>query len=195
MSFRRSVLAVLFSTLTFSSVASAELTQVEAGKFKVDASAVKRTIKWEGKGGKVEVAVDADKYTFTGTLTALDMGDEERTKHAKQDFKYGKFPTAKLEVDKKAVKVPAKDKEATEGTVQGKLTFLGKSRSVPVTYKAVREGSHVVVKAHFEFDYTDFRRIKKDDKDEPDPICRFKGTICVDPKVKISVFGLKLGDK
>lgn len=193
MSFRRSALAVLFSTLTLSSIASAELTQVEAGKFKVDASAVKRTIKWEGKGGKVEVTVNPDNYVFKGTVTALKMGDDDRTEHAKKDFKYDKFPSATLTVAKSAVKVPAKDKEKTEGTVKGTLNFLGKSKDdVVVKYKAERKGSHVVVSAHFEFDYTDFRR-KKDDK--PDEICRFGGTICVDPKVKVTVFGLKLGDK
>jgi hypothetical protein len=139
-------------------------------------------IEFSGKG-PFKVSTDGDKYTFTANLANLDMG--ERTDHTRADFDCGDkgaHKEAVLVVDKGAVKVPMKDKEATKGSVPGKLTLRKTTKDVTVKYKAVRHGSHVVVSANFSFDYTGFK--------VPE-ICKFKGTICVDKSVTISVSDLK----
>jgi polyisoprenoid-binding protein YceI len=182
----RSVLAVLFSVCTFSAIASADLTHLSEGKFKIEGAAKPKIgprLNFDGKGS-VKGEQQGDKIVFTADLkNKLDMG--ERTKHAKEDFECNKHPDAKLSVDKSAIKMPEDQKDST-GEVKGDLTLHGVTKSVKVKYKAKRMGSDIAVRGNFSFKYTDFG-IK--------PICRFNETICVEPDVKVSVEGVKLRDK
>jgi polyisoprenoid-binding protein YceI len=182
----RSLLAVLFSVCTFSAVASADLVKLDAGSFKIEGAAKPKIgpkLSFDGKG-TVSGEQKGDTIVFKADLkNKLDMG--ERTKHAKEDFECDKHPEAVLVVQKSAIKMPDDQKE-TEGTVDGDLTLHGVKKTVKVKYKAKRMGSDYAVKGNFSFDYTQFG-IK--------PICRFGGTICVEPTVKVSVNGVKLREK
>jgi polyisoprenoid-binding protein YceI len=186
MSSRRTLLAVLFSALTFSVTASADLSSVGPGKFRVDGAAKPKIgprLTFDGKG-PVTAREEGDKLIFEANLKALDMG--ERTEHAKEDFKCNKHPKATLVVDKSAIKLPD-DNKRSEGEVSGQLTLHGETKPVKVQYKAARTGSDFHVKsATFSFDYTKFG---------VPPICRFGKTICVEPMVKVTVTGLKLRQK
>jgi polyisoprenoid-binding protein YceI len=186
MSSRHTLLAVFFSALTFSVAASAGLTSIEAGKFKVEGAAKPKIgprLSFDGKG-HVSAKEEGDKVVFEADLKRLDMG--ERTEHAKEDFECKKHPVARLVVDKSAIKIP-EDNKKSEGQVSGMLTLHGETKPVKVSYKVARTGSDYHVKsASFSFDYTAFGVA---------PICRFGKTICVEPTVKVTVSGLKLRDK
>src|ERR1044071_5819660 len=120
-----SVLAVLFSVCTFSAIASADLTNLEAGSFRIEGSAKPKIgpkLNFDGKGS-VTGEQKGDKIVFKADLKRkLDMG--ERTKHAKEDFECDKHPDATLVVDKSAIKMPDDQKEAS-GDVSGQLTLHG----------------------------------------------------------------------
>lgn len=182
----RSLLAALFSVCTFSAVASADLTHLSEGHFKIEGAAKPKIgprLNFDGKGA-VKGEQQGDKIVFTADLkNKLDMG--ERTKHAKEDFECHKHPEAKLSVDKASIKMPEDQKE-TAGVAQGQFTLHGVTKTVKVHYKAKRMGSDYAVRGNFNFNYTEFG-IK--------PICRFNETICVEPNVKVSVGGVKLRDK
>jgi polyisoprenoid-binding protein YceI len=182
----RSVLAVLFSVCTFSAVASADLTHLSEGKFKIYGAArpkIGPQLKFDGKGS-VKGEQRGDKIVFTADLkNKLDMG--ERTKHAKEDFECDKHPDAKLSVEKAAIKMP-EDQKVSEGEVKGDFTLHGVTKSVKVTYKAKRMGSDIAVKGNFSFKYTDFGM---------KPICRFGKTICVEPDVRVTVEDVKFREK
>jgi len=187
MSSRRTLIAVLCSALTFSVAASAGLTSIESGRFKLEGAAKPKIgprLNFDGKG-PVTAKEEGSTIVFETNLQKhLDMG--ERTEHAKEDFKCKKHPTAKLVVEKSAIKLP-EDNKKTDGVVSGQLTLHGQTKPVKVKYTAARTGSDFHVKsASFTFDYTEFGVT---------PICRFGKTICVEPKVTVTVTGLKLRDK
>lgn len=182
----RSLLAVLFSVCTFSAVASADLSSLSEGRFKIEGAAKPKIgprLNFDGKGS-VRGEQQGDKIVFIADLkNKLDMG--ERTAHAKEDFECNKHPDAKLVVEKSAIKMPEDQKE-TSGHIKGELTLHGVTKPVRVHYTTKRMGSDYAVRGSFHFKYTEFG-IK--------PICRFKGSICVEPDVKVSVAGLKLREK
>lgn len=187
MSSRRTLIAVFFSALTFSLAASAGLTSIESGKYKVEGAAKPKIgprLKFDGKG-VVTAKEDGGKFVFVADLKdKLDMG--ERNEHTKEDFKCKEHPKATLVIDKGAIKMP-EDNKVEKGEVTGQLTLRGKTNPVKVSYVVKRTGSDYHVKdASFTFDYTKFGM---------EPICRFGKTICVESSVKITVHGLKLRDK
>jgi hypothetical protein len=188
----RSLLAaVLVSVCTFSLVASAANWE-PAGKgsftVKGTAKAPIGKIDFGGKSGPaaVEGKQDGDKLVFTASLGGLDMG--ERQEHTEKAFKpkskeHGK---ATLTVDKAKLKLPADQKEI-EGSVQGTFNYRGADETVTVSYTGSRTGSDFHVKsATFSFEYT---------KHNVEEICQFGGTICVQPKVFVTVKGVKFREK
>jgi hypothetical protein len=189
----RSLLAaVLVSVCTFSLVASAANWEgAGKGTFAIKAMAkppVLKAFSFEGKGGPeaVEGKQDGDKLVFTASLGGLDMG--ERQEHTEKAFKpkskeHGK---ATLTVDKAKLKLPADQKEI-EGSVQGTFNYRGADETVTVSYTGSRTGSDFHVKsATFSFEYT---------KHNVEEICQFGGTICVQPKVFVTVKGVKFREK
>lgn len=185
MSFRRTLLAVLLSAMTFSAVASAELKAKGSPKFAVNASAQvagKDVIDFSGSG-PFTAREEGDSLVFVASLDKLDMG--ERNEHTRKDFKIKGDSKAKLVVKKADVKLSEGDKaECKDRTVKGQLTFHGETKPVKVTYSAARKGDGFVVRnASFSFDYTQFGRPK---------ICRFLGSTCVKPQVTIKVKEVEL---
>jgi hypothetical protein len=187
----RSLLAaVLVSVCTFSLVASAANWEgAGKGTFAIKAMAkppVLKAFSFEGKGGPeaVEGKQDGDKLVFTATLGGLDMG--ERKDHTEEAFQckskdHGK---ATLTVDKAKLKLPA-DNQKVEGSVQGTFNYRGADEIVTVSYTGSRTGSDYHVKsATFSFDYT---------KHNVKQICKYK--VCVEPKVLVTVKGVKFREK
>jgi polyisoprenoid-binding protein YceI len=189
---RRIAFAALFSALTFSFVASADLALSGEGKFRIDGAAKPKIgprLKFDGRGTITSAKVEGGNLVLKADLVAKDKDGKdkfdlgERTEHAREDFRCKDHPTATLTVPRAELKVP-EDKQELEGTVTGQLKLKGQTKPVTVKYKVKRAGGDVFVKdAKFDFNYTDFGM---------EPICRFGKSICVEPKVFITVKYLKL---
>lgn len=186
--FRRSrlIVAVAVSSLTFSVIAFAALESLGSANYQVEAAAKPKIgprLEFDGKG-PATAKEEGGKLVFKADLKKLDMGN--RTSHMKEDFEVSKHPTVTLSIDKSKLKMPD-DKKKESDTVTGELELHGKKKPVKVKYSVARTGSDYHIKnATFSFKYTDFG-IKE--------ICRFKGTICVEPSVTIKVPQMKLRDK
>lgn len=69
-----------------------------------------------------------------------------RNIHTKEDLEADKFPTAKIQVPRSALKFPAAGAEAS-GDAKGKLTIHGQHRDVTFSYTAKRDGDVYKVKS------------------------------------------------
>ncbi|MGZ6163666.1 MAG: YceI family protein, partial [Myxococcaceae bacterium] len=66
-----------------------------------------------------------------------------------------KYPNAQLAVARTAIKFPAEG-QSTEGTVPATLALHGKSKTVPVHYRASRQGKSYEVKGDLKVDFREF---------------------------------------
>lgn len=178
--------AAALSTLTVSLVASAALVSIDSPKFTISGAAKPKVgprLEFSGTGPFSAREVRGN-LVFSAKMSNVDLG--ERTSHMREDCHADGHPDITLTVDKDKLKIPD-DNQRVVGDVPGSLKFHGQTKNVRLKYVAKRTGSDYHIKdAEFTFDYTSFGIPK---------ICRFKGTICVEPRVTIKVPQMKLRDK
>ena len=110
----------------------------------------------EGKSNELQVTDRPDALVITVPLGKLDTGISLRDHHMHEKYlQTPKYPNAQLAVARNAIKFPA-DGQTTEGTVPATLAFHGKSKTVPVHYKASRSGKAYDVKGDLKVDFRDF---------------------------------------
>ena len=197
--FRRiAVAAVAVCLTTFAIAADAAFNGVDKGHIKIDAVAKPGLGAFSGDVEGVDVKEADGKIIFTSDLgSRLKMGLRES--HCKEAFEVKKHPTVVLKIDRSKLKLPA-DNEKVSGEVMGDLTLHGvtngvrnkddKPEPVKVKYTVSRTGSDYHIKeAKFTFDYTKYIA-KPGEPAESGKICKLG--VCVDPKVTITVTGVKV---
>lgn len=102
-------------------------------------------MKFTGKGTDVTVADDGKVVTITVGLASMETGIELRDKHMREKYlETGKWPTARLEIDKAKLELPAEG-ASVKSKVTGTLDLHGTKKKVKVGYQIEkREGAYVV---------------------------------------------------
>lgn len=180
---RLAVAATALSIATFALVAHAGgLVGISKGHAKIEGEAKPALGKFDGTLKDISAKEEGGKLIFTADLgKGLDMG--LRQDHTKEAFHVAKQPLVKLVVDKSKVKFP-EDQKSVEDSVTGDLTLNNVTKPVKVSYKIKRAGSDYMIKASFNFKYTEFGI---------EPIKRM-GISVVD-NVSVKVSELKLREK
>lgn len=110
----------------------------------------------EGKSSDLQVTDRPDALVVTVPLSKLETGISLRDSHMHEKYlESQKYPNAQLAVSRSAVKFPAPG-QTTEGTVPGTLALHGQSKTVPVHYKATRNGNAYEVKGDLKVDFREF---------------------------------------
>jgi len=110
----------------------------------------------EGSSSDLSVTDRPDALVVTVPLAKLDTGISLRDHHMHEKYlETPKYPNAQLAVARGAIKFPA-DGQTTEGTVPATLAFHGQSRTVPVHYRATRQGKSYDVKGDLKVDFREF---------------------------------------
>lgn len=151
------------------------------------------TGKLDVKGdGKFSVKEEGSKLVFTVHVIKPDKDDDlpirmkdGRQKHTVgEDSKIGLGWNQKitLEVEKSSLTFPEASKEAS-GKAPAKLTMMGKTQNVTISYKVKEEGGKFkILSASFDFDYTQHTKGK-----ERACVGPKIAQVCVRPTVNISV--------
>ena len=91
----------------------------------------------EGKSSDLQVTDRPDALVVTVPLAKLETGISLRDHHMQEKYlESQKYPNAQLAVARSAIKFPGPG-QTTEGTVPATLALHGKSKTVPVHYKAI----------------------------------------------------------
>jgi polyisoprenoid-binding protein YceI len=110
----------------------------------------------EGKSTDLQVTDRPDALVVTVPLARLETGISLRDQHMKEKYlEAQKYPNAQLAVSRTAIKFPP-DGKTTEGTVPATLALHGKSKTVPVHYRATRQGRSYEVKGDLKVDFREF---------------------------------------
>ena len=110
----------------------------------------------EGKSSDLQVTDRPDALVVTVPLAKLETGISLRDHHMQEKYlETQKYPNAQLAVARGAIKFPAEG-ETTEGTVPATLALHGKSKTVPVHYRANRKGKSYDVKGDLKVDFREF---------------------------------------
>jgi polyisoprenoid-binding protein YceI len=140
-------------------------------------------IKIEGSASGVVASEKNGKLVIKAPVASFDTGNGGRDKHLRSTLESKEHPYVTLSVARS--QLPSlTDGQAKEGSVNGALSIAGKTRTIPVRYRAKRAGQDYEVQAMFFVDIQDFGI---------EPPC--KGPICVEPKVTIAVKSFVLRDK
>ena len=147
-----------------------------------------------GAGGILDIRIDGaahgviasekdGRLTIKAPVAGLDTGNGARDRHLRSTLKVDQNPEVTLTV--KRSQLPSlKNGQAKEASVDGEMSIAGKTKTIPVRYRAQRKGQDYKVQAMFSVDINDFGI---------EPPC--KGPICVEPKVSIAVRSFVLHDK
>jgi polyisoprenoid-binding protein YceI len=110
----------------------------------------------EGKSSALQVTDRPDALVVTVPLAGLETGISLRDHHMHEKYlESQKYPNAQLAVARNAIKFPAAG-QTTEGTVPATLALHGKSKTVPVHYKASHSGKAYDVKGDLKIDFREF---------------------------------------
>ena len=110
----------------------------------------------EGKSTDLQVTDRPDALVVTVPLGKLDTGMSLRDQHMHEKYlESQKYPNAQLAVARTAIQFPT-DGQTTEGTVPATLALHGKSKTVPVHYRATRQGRSYDVKGDLKVDFREF---------------------------------------
>jgi len=110
----------------------------------------------EGKSSELQISDRPDALVVTVPLAPLQTGISLRDHHMQEKYlESQKYPNAQLAVSRSAIKFPAQG-QTTEGTVPATLALHGKSKTVPVHYRATRNGNAYDVKGDLKVDFRDF---------------------------------------
>jgi polyisoprenoid-binding protein YceI len=110
----------------------------------------------EGKSSDLQVTDRPDALVVTVPLAKLETGISLRDHHMQEKYlESQKYPNAQLAVARSAIKFPAAG-QTTEGTVPATLALHGKSKTVPVHYKATHNGNAYDVKGDLKVDFREF---------------------------------------
>ena len=110
----------------------------------------------EGKSNDLQVTDRPDALVVTVPLAKLETGISLRDHHMQEKYlESQRYPNAQLAVARRAIKFPAAG-QTTEGTVPATLALHGKSKTVPVHYKATRNGNAYDVKGDLKVDFREF---------------------------------------
>lgn len=184
------------------------------GRLQVSASASPALGAFAFESTDVKVSEAEGKLVFSTQLDSLSMG--LRKSHTKEAFEFGRYPTAKLAVERAKLHTPSAGTSAS-GNVDADLTLHGVTRKVTVKYTARGEGGAYKVSGSFSFRYQDFnvgKKCRRDSKGDDDalPVCDeakiktcklsssicheqiCKVGVCVDPDVRITVEDVKVSD-
>jgi polyisoprenoid-binding protein YceI len=92
----------------------------------------------------------------TVPLSKLETGISLRDSHMHEKYlESQKYPIAQLAVARSAIKFPGPG-QTTEATVPGTLALHGQSKTVPVHYRATRNGAAFEVKGDLKVDFREF---------------------------------------
>ena len=110
----------------------------------------------EGKSTDLRVTDRPDALVVTVPLSKLETGISLRDSHMHEKYlESQKYPNAQLAVARSAINFPGSG-QTTEGTVPGTLALHGQSKTVPVHYKATRNGAAYEVKGDLKVDFREF---------------------------------------
>jgi polyisoprenoid-binding protein YceI len=110
----------------------------------------------EGKSSDLQVTDRPDALVVTVPLGKLETGISLRDHHMHEKYlETPKYPNAQLAVARGAIKFPAPG-QTTEGTVPATLALHGQSKTVPVHYRATRNGNAYEVKGDLKVDFREF---------------------------------------
>jgi polyisoprenoid-binding protein YceI len=110
----------------------------------------------EGKSSDLQVTDRPDALVVTVPLAKLETGISLRDNHMREKYlETQKYPNAQLAVARGAIKFPAEG-QSTEGNVPATLALHGKSKTVPVHYRATRQGKSYEVKGDLKVDFREF---------------------------------------
>lgn len=110
----------------------------------------------EGKSSDLQVTDRLDALVVTVPLGRLETGISLRDHHMHEKYlESQKYPNAQLAVARSAITFPAPG-QTTEGTVPATLALHGKSKTVPVHYRATRSGKAYEVKGDLKVDFREF---------------------------------------
>ena len=110
----------------------------------------------EGKSNDLQVTDRPDALVVTVPLAKLETGISLRDHHMQEKYlESQRYPNAQLAVARSAIKFPTAG-QTTEGTVPATLALHGKSKTVPVHYKATRNGNAYDVKGDLKVDFREF---------------------------------------
>jgi len=110
----------------------------------------------EGKSTDLQVTDRPDALVVTVPLAKLETGISVRDHHMQEKYlESQKYPNAQLAVSRTAIKFPT-DGQTTEGTVPATLALHGQSKTVPVHYRATRQGRSYNVKGDLKVDFREF---------------------------------------
>lgn len=110
----------------------------------------------EGSSSELQVTDRPDALVVTVPLAKLETGISLRDHHMQEKYlESQKYPNAQLAVARSAIKFPGEG-QSTEGTVPATLALHGKSKTVPVHYRATRQGKSLDVKGDLKVDFREF---------------------------------------
>jgi polyisoprenoid-binding protein YceI len=110
----------------------------------------------EGKSTDLQVTDRPDALVVTVPLVKLETGISLRDHHMQEKYlESQKYPNAQLAVARNAIKFPPEG-QSSEGTVPATLALHGKSKTVPVHYRATRKGKAYDVKGELKVDFREF---------------------------------------
>ncbi len=91
----------------------------------------------QGKSTEVSLEDEPSALLFKVPLAPIDTGIDLRNRHLRESLEVDKFPDATLRVMRADLKFP-KEGSPVESQVTGELMLHGRSRPVPVRYRAER---------------------------------------------------------
>jgi polyisoprenoid-binding protein YceI len=147
-----------------------------------------------GVGGVLDIKIDGAATGVVasernGTLVikapvdSFDTGNGGRDKHLRNTLKSKEHPFVALTVQRSKLPKLA-DGQSKEGSFDGAMSIAGKTKTIPVKYRAQRTGRDYKVQAMFFVNIKDFGI---------EPPCQ--GPVCVEPKVTIAVKSFVLHDE
>ncbi len=111
----------------------------------------------EGKSTAVSLEDQPSALLFKVPLAPIDTGIGLRNRHLRESLEVDKFPDATLRVMRADLKFP-KEGSPVESQVTGELTLHGRSRPVPVHYRAERRpGGPTRIAGSLQLDMRDFQ--------------------------------------
>jgi polyisoprenoid-binding protein YceI len=110
----------------------------------------------EGKSSELQVTDRPDAVVVTVPLAKLETGISLRDHHMQEKYlESQKYPNAQLAIARSALRFPAEGKPV-EAIVPATLALHGKSKTVKVHYRAVRQGKAYDIKGDVKVDFRDF---------------------------------------
>ncbi len=111
----------------------------------------------EGKSTEVSLENEPSALLFKVPLAPIDTGINLRNRHLRESLEVDKFPEATLRVMRGELKFP-KEGSPVESQVTGELMLHGRSRPVPVHYRAERRpGGSTRIAGSLQLNMRDFQ--------------------------------------